>query len=251
MGEGRWTRDEFLVTLDLYLNGEGFVEDEQDDNVKEVASVIDRSNGSVALRLANYRHLDPNSTQGMENTGEKCREIWEEFYGNEEELTMASQAARERLEGEKTSETESEIKGVDTGEGTSQSKVRYGQKDFRKMVRERYNDECIICGIDEPGLLQAGHVLSWSTYEEGRGNPENGLLLCYNHHRAFDLGMFTISKSMKITVRPDFRPDSEILERSIIGRDGDKLEIENPPDKDLLEQHNTGDVYWYNADGSD
>lgn len=97
MGSGNWSRDEFLVTLNLYLNEEDVMEDESDPQVRETAGLIGRSPGAVALRLANYRSLDPDGTKGMENTGEPCQEIWYEFYGSEDELAEEAAKARERL----------------------------------------------------------------------------------------------------------------------------------------------------------
>ena len=98
MGDGTWSRDEFLVTLDLYLNGDDVMEDESDPQVQNIANLIGRTPGSVALRLANYRHLDPSGTKGMENTGEACQEIWEEFYNNKKELAEEAARARDRFE---------------------------------------------------------------------------------------------------------------------------------------------------------
>lgn len=253
MSPDRWNRDEFLVTLDLYLNQEGFIEDENDPRIKRTASLINRSPGSVALRLANYRHLDPRSTKGMENTGEHCREIWEEFYGNEEELHREAELARQRLSDESSSENipNNEPTNVDTGEVKRTIKARKGQRDFRKVVREQYEDSCLLCDISEPGLLQASHILDWSDFEDERGNPQNGLLLCYTHHRAFDLSLFTISPNYELIVRPDLNPESSFLKNTLINRDGEKIEFPGEkPASHVLEEHNQKQVYWRSSNRS-
>jgi len=108
---------------------------------------------------------------------------------------------------------------VRTGETTTTTTQRLGQSDFRKAVRDRYDDTCAFCDVDEPGLLQAGHILDWSKFEDLRGDPANGLLLCYTHHRAFDLNMFTLSDDCTVKVRPGIDTDSEFLDQTILSQE--------------------------------
>jgi len=223
----RWSRDEFIVTLDAYFNKHGYIGDKDDSRVQELASIIGRSPESVVSRLGNYMHLDPNGEEGMAGTGEPCRQIWEEYYGNEDELGYEAGKARNRLESPSGGGRpyDSAMRKAETWEGETITKVRQGQADFRSLVREKYEDSCILCSISDPGLLQASHILDWSEFEELRGDPANGLLLCYNHHRAFDLNMFTISPDYRITVRPGFNPSSEFLKQTITEREGEVIEF--------------------------
>jgi putative restriction endonuclease len=231
MGSGTWTRDEHLVALDLYLNYPDVVEDSNDRQVKDVADLIGRSANAVALRLGNYRHLDPESTKGLENVSQDCREIWADYYGNEDELAYEAERARERLQEDTSTDdqgTETES-GIETGETTISGTARQGQRDFRAVIQERYDGECIICGLSQSGLLQAGHILPWSEEPELRSDPSNGLLLCYNHHRAFDLGMFTLTADHEVLVRDDMAETDighEILSRSPIVFEGSSPSIE-------------------------
>ena len=240
-----WTWDEFLVTLDLYLNQNDFIENQNDSKIQETATLIGRSPGAIARRLANYRHLDPAGTKGLENTGKSCREIWVEFYGNQGELAREADAARKRLS-EKEHERLPDGRPIGTDEDVAEQLVRRGQERFREAVKERYETTCILCDIREPGLLQAGHIISWSENEDLRGEPENGLLLCYNHHKAFDVGMFTISAEYKLVVRPGFSPESEYLRTTIVDRAGEKIKFPGqPPNSDYLNQRNQKNVYWW------
>jgi hypothetical protein len=248
MSGGRWSRDEFLVTLDLYLNTKQIRADKSDPAVKNAADLLGRTPGSIALRIANYTHLDPSGTQGMENTGAACREIWEEFYGNEEELHREAKAARERLSDAEESEepTVQDQAVAKTGEASTERKSRRGQHDFRQLVRDRYGDTCLLCDVSDPGLLQAGHILDWSEYEDSRGDPANGILLCYTHHRAFDLGLFTISPEYEIAVRPEYNPESEFLRRTLLEKEGTILDFPTEgPDTEYLAKHNENGVYWW------
>lgn len=62
---------------------------------------------------------------------------------------------------------------------------------FREVVRSAYRDTCAFCGLrapGHPGLSQAGvdaaHILPWGSFD--LDVPQNGLVLCKQHHWAFD-----------------------------------------------------------------
>jgi putative restriction endonuclease len=241
-----WTRDEYLVTLDLYLNDPDVVADKQDPTVEEAARLIGRTPDAVAMRLANYRHLDPQSTQGLSHVNQDCQQIWEEYYRHEEELAREAEQARARLrESDDTAERDppgSDTR-VDTDETSSEGATRIGQNDFRSVIRSRYQDQCLLCDVSNPGLLQAGHILGWSEFEAARGDPGNGLLLCYTHHRAFDLGMFTLSKDYEVVLSPDFAPEGDFLQRTLT--DGSDLDFPGePPSQEYLRRHNERLPWW-------
>lgn len=246
MSGNTWSRDEYLVTLDLYLNKDNIVEDQTDPDVQDIADLIDRTPGAVALRLANYRHLDPRSTEGMSHVSKGCREIWEEYYRNEEELEHEAELAKQRLresgESPKGGGREGETE-VGVGETEISGTGRTGQGDFRSVIRSRYDDECLLCDVSTPGLLQASHILDWSEFEDLRGEPDNGMLLCYTHHRAFDLGIFTISGSYEVEVRPGFSDDGTFLERTLF--DQEQLHFSrSPPSEEYLSRHNERLDWW-------
>lgn len=85
--------------------------------------------------------------------------------------------------------------------------------------------------------------MPWSEFEEVRGDPDNGLLLCYTHHRAFDLGMFTISESHEVVVRPGLSDLGGFLEETLC--ETDSLELpEDSPAKEYLRQRNERLEWW-------
>lgn len=253
MSGERWTRDEYIVTLDLYLNYPDLVEDESDPQIREVASLIGRTPGSVALRLANYRYLDPANTEGMSHVGKACKQIWEEYHNNERELAReASNLKKQLADTTKTSPERSESSENDSqieiGESTALDTARHGQSDFRSILLERYANQCLVCDVQEPGLLIAGHILPWAEFDDERSDPANGILLCYTHHEAFDLGMFTLSKEYECIPRPDFEPTSEFLRRTIWERRGARIEFPHePPSREHLKRHNDR-LYWWPVD---
>lgn len=245
MSGERWSRDENIVALDLYLNREAVRA--SDSQVEEVAGLTGRSPLSIQAKIANYRSVNPRDTaKGLTQISKAGERVWEEFYGREEELQREAEMARRRLfseESEAQPENSSkEPSGeVDTGEASAEAKARIGQQDFRAGVTDRYGGRCVMCGVDRPGLLVAAHILDWSENEELRGDPANGLLLCTLHHRAFDLGLFTLTEDYEILVNPEFDPTSEFLQRTIVEREGEILEFpEEPPSPEYLAEWNAG-----------
>jgi predicted restriction endonuclease len=68
--------------------------------------------------------------------------------------------------------------------------TRPNQLRFKFQVFQRYGAECAICGLDVREVLEAAHIIP-DEYD-GPDDPRNGLVLCRNHHRAYDCGLFLI-----------------------------------------------------------
>lgn len=69
-------------------------------------------------------------------------------------------------------------------------RARPNQQRFRLAVFKRYGTTCALCNVDAPELLTAAHIVP--VERRGSDDPRNGLVLCWNHHRAFDLGFIRI-----------------------------------------------------------
>src|SRR5262249_19206729 len=53
-----------------------------------------------------------------------------------------------------------------------------------------YGPTCAVCGQSVLDLLDAAHI--GTKKDKGCDDPRNGLVLCANHHRAFDAGWFAV-----------------------------------------------------------
>lgn len=67
-------------------------------------------------------------------------------------------------------------------------KSRPGQPRFKFHVFKRYGPYCAVCDNNVPELLQAAHIIPKKN--NGSDDPRNGLVLCGNHHLAYDSGLF-------------------------------------------------------------
>lgn len=67
---------------------------------------------------------------------------------------------------------------------------------FRKTLLRAYDGRCAFCGLTFEDALEAAHIVPWSNASPAqRLSPSNGILLCSTHHKLFDAGMMTLSKS--------------------------------------------------------
>ena len=78
--------------------------------------------------------------------------------------------------------------------------TRPGQQKFKFNVFKRYGSRCAVCDIIHKELLEAAHIVPRSVH--GSNDARNGLVLCYLHHRAFDVGLFTFEPN---TLRIGYR----------------------------------------------
>lgn len=70
---------------------------------------------------------------------------------------------------------------------------------FRKALLRVYEGHCAFCGLTFEDALEASHIISWANASaQQRLDPTNGILLCSTHHKLFDAGSMTVSKSGKI-----------------------------------------------------
>jgi hypothetical protein len=58
-------------------------------------------------------------------------------------------------------------------------------------VLKRYGSKCAVCSIKIDNLLSASHIIPVGE-KGGSDDVRNGLILCHNHHRAFDDFLFSI-----------------------------------------------------------
>jgi putative restriction endonuclease len=85
---------------------------------------------------------------------------------------------------------------------TREVKQRLHQQRFRYLVIAAYREQCAMCRLRHPELLDAAHILP---DRDERGNPEipNGLSLCRIHHRAYDVNILGVDPDYVIHLRRD------------------------------------------------
>lgn len=87
---------------------------------------------------------------------------------------------------------------------TTSSIARGGQAQFRFRVFQRYGPVCAVCQMALPDLLESVHIRP--VEYSGSDDPRNGLVLCSNHHKAFDAGLFRIAPQTLTITAPSGGP---------------------------------------------
>jgi putative restriction endonuclease len=84
---------------------------------------------------------------------------------------------------------------------SSSPKHNSNQPLFKFRVLQRYGPKCAVCSVDRKEMLRATHLRPVTN--DGSDDPRNGLILCANHHLAFNANLFAFDNStLKVVFRP-------------------------------------------------
>jgi putative restriction endonuclease len=223
----RWSRDELLVTLNLYHKLTFGQLHARQPAIVALAEKLGRGSNSVAMKLCNFASLDPalklRGIKGLEGASALDREIWNEFHANLNEAVPVSEEALRKLFGaDETSELEILTReGVrvrkrpPTGptEAAATVKQRRGQEYFREAVLNNFAGRCGVTGLPVRDLLVASHILPWGTHPAERLNVRNGLCLSRLHDAAFDRGLISFDDRLRLLLSP--RLKAELSHRAV------------------------------------
>lgn len=212
-----WKRDELLLALELYLDkGQLGPEDEDVIALSQLLNQLPihkdrpdaarfRNPNGVALKLANFRHLDPNDpAKGMSSGGSGDRQVWEDYSKNVAELKKITSTIRDAAKGESPipMHHEEDEEGVSEGavayrlhrqRERNASKVRDKK---RKVLADENCLKCEVCGFDfhqtygELGkeFIECHHRTPISEPNRGNTKLSDLALVCANCHRMLHRG---------------------------------------------------------------
>ena len=247
----KWNRSETILAFDLYCKTPYAKISKSNPEIIELAQLLGRTPSSVGLKMANLAACDPEvikkNLHGMSNGSKLDKEIFEEFSADWEALAFEAQkilASYKHIDYHCLN-PELHIEQLPAGEyREQQSKIIIGQYFFRKTVLNAYGNRCCVTGLSVPQLLIASHIKPWkdSDAKTERTNPSNGLCLNAFYDKAFDQGLITVDKNLRIiTSRKLFASEMDDSTREWV-KTYDKKEIILPdkfiPAKEFLEYHN-------------
>lgn len=244
-----WSREEFILSLNLYLKLPFGKLDARTPEVIHLANLLGRTPGSISMRLNNFASVDPyhqnRGIKGLDGGKDQVKPFWDEFINSKEDLLFESEkilAEKEKTSiNDKFSETLSGTEGLQGVDKIREVKTRINQNVFRQIVMANYDFKCAITGIDIPDLLLASHIVPWSKNEEERLNPENGICLSPLYDRAYDKGYIGINENFEILLSPFLKKKikSEYHSKHFSVIDGAKITMPKKyyPRKDFLAFH--------------
>lgn len=211
-----WTRDELVLALYLYCQIPFSKTKASNPEVVRLASLIGRTPASVARKLGNFGAFDPllkdQGIEGLAHYSKMDSQIWHEFYQRWDGLVLEAQGLLSQSTADAVEVPEDVIntapiisRAWTETEREAVVLVRLCQSFFRRSVLSSYDYRCCICSLDLQTLLVASHIVPWATNIEYRSDPENGLCLCTLHDRAFDRGLLSLSRDLRIVVSEEIR----------------------------------------------
>ncbi len=244
-----WSREELVLAFNLYVQIPFGQISKSNLKVIELARLLGRTPGSVAMRLANFVACDPfhqnRGVTGLKGGIKQCQPIWDEFAKDRAALLYESESILARWQGlaltEKFRDVLGDLQGVQGKTKDRLVKVRVNQNLFRAMVLANYSNHCAISGIDIPDLLLASHIVPWADSPQERLNPENGICLSALYDRAFDKGLIGIKENYEVVLSQELKQknDNAYFRSYFMPIDGLKLHLPQKylPRKEFLQYH--------------
>ncbi len=248
MPQNKWSRDELVVTFNLYCRTPFGRLHKNNADVIKLAQAIDRSSSAVAWKLVNFASLDPSITEtgrvGATHGSKGDLEVWEEFSKDWDRLAVESEMLLAQIEGSPLPSVLTPEEAVTLPEGKVREaivKVRIGQSFFRASVLAAYDFRCCISGLAVPELLNASHIVPWSKDAAQRTNPSNGLCLNAVLDRAYDRGLLTVLPDLRVRLSGTLtaKAGDEAVMPLLMQYDGAKITLPQrfAPDPALLQWH--------------
>lgn len=247
----KWTENELSIALALYCKMPFGQFHQGNPFIQKVASLMDRTPSSLAMKLCNLASLDPAITEsgraGLKGASRLDRKIWEKFSNDTENWMPKLESDLETLMSSMPNSFATGFTGVEEPPDFSAENMhhwsisREGQNLFRAAVLSAYQWRCCITGVAEPRLLIAGHICPWSQDKRNRLNPRNGLCLSALMDRAFDSGLITLSKDLLLVLSPELErsQSNDHIREAFYSREGKPISLAEKfaPDPELLAWH--------------
>lgn len=243
----KWSREQLKLAFHLYCQLPFGKLHSGNPEIIELAAVIGRTPGALAMKLVNFASLDPaiieSGRVGLSGASRLDREIWSEFSANWDSLALECARIREEL-GVALAGDDSDGSLVledytgETRKVITEQRIR--QSFFRRAVLSSYGRRCCMSGVDDSQLLVASHIVPWSKDKPNRLNPSNGLCLSAIHDRAFDNGLISVSSDYHVLVSARLLESNNEFTTATFGSlVGKKIDLPDRfrPDKELLARH--------------
>jgi|ERR1039458_2037729 putative restriction endonuclease len=250
----KWTREHFLIALNLYCTLPFGRFHNTNPLIIEVASKMGRTPDSLEMQLNNFASVDPvqkaRGIRGLPGISKNAIAMWNEYFANFSTLGPESeQLLHDLFTKDQTKEVDflqrdkvQLVAPIGPTETQATVKVRRGQHFFRQAILSAYDIRCCISGINVPRLLVASHIKPWGKFPDDRLNPRNGLCLSTLHDAAFDDGLITLDEKLSVVLSKrlkSFFPQTT-LEQNFVPFENKPIRLPDKlaePDPEFLRYH--------------
>ena len=214
-----WSRDELILTLELYLSRRDRLPDENDPEVVDLSAVLRRmagpagerfknfrSTSAVAMKLANIQSIDPTYTltgkKGLPGGGRGDGAVWNDFAERPVELRQTALAIRAVVDGGYVldrSESDSDEGEDEAQEGRILAQIHKRRERSKKLIARKKKSvlkqtgklACEGCGFEfkaygsrGEGFIEVHHTRPVHQLRTGDTTHLDDLaMLCANCHR--------------------------------------------------------------------
>lgn len=248
-----WTREQVLIALNLYCQLPFGKLHQGNPLIIEIAKLLGRTPGSLAMKLTNIASLDPAITEsgrkGLSGSSSVDKAVWAEFQTNpdaigyESQLLMDTLVKQDQAIDSLSSDAEADdvLPNFFAENTTAKVQVRVRQSFFRKAILSSYEGRCCMTGLSDPRLLVASHIVPWAKDEKNRLNPANGLCLSSLHDKAYDRGLITVTPDFVVKVSPQLKAQetNQFAMDYLIGLEGKQIVLPRKfsPLREFLDYH--------------
>lgn len=259
MAAKKWTDEERYAALKLYFELEFGQFHSKNPSVIQLAELLGRTPGSIAMKLGNFASLDPTlDRKGFTNVSAADRALMVRFHNQPQRVVDEMERAADHLEYHAAQQTSSvevdhdrpglmdsastfDISGRPTIVRRERNE-RLNQGFFRRAVISGYRFQCCVCRLTMIRMLEAAHIKPHKDDETCRLRPDNGLSLCRNHHKAFDEGYWTLNSQFQIELDPRIHrlaTRDQAIGDMLVAFDGKKIHqpFRYLPSADFIEWH--------------
>ena len=248
MAGEKWTREQTIIALSVYCKIPFNKASNNNPEIVEAAKLIGRSPSSVKMKVGNFGSFDPElkakGIVGLSNTSKLDEIIWNEYCDDWEKLAYDSEQIKATLSHQTIEETY-DIDISEIPEGKERERVvkqRINQAFFRNAVLSSYNNKCCITNLSCIELIEACHIVDWSTDVKNRLNPSNGICLNVLFHKAYDKNYIGISPDYEVFVSDKFldeNKEQDYIKNFFLHFHKTKIQMPDKflPNKELLDLH--------------
>jgi putative restriction endonuclease len=241
-----WSPQELLIAFRLYCRTPFGKLHRANPEIVKLAQALRRTPSALAMKACNFASLDPTlkarNIRALSNVSRADRALWSRFEQDPEAVALEAETAYAQATGYEVASLGIEL---ETPPGPSEIerlvRVRRLQGFFRDAVLISYENRCALSGMDVPELLNASHIIPWSTDDQRRADPRNGIALNVLYDRAFDRGLITFDEDLRVVLSKRlFRADAPPLHRhALLDLEGRKLQrpARFAPDPEALAFH--------------
>jgi hypothetical protein len=170
MSRRLWTREEFILVMNLYTKIRYGQFNYRNDEVIKLAKLIDKTPGAVAYKLVHLSSQDPyhknRGIKGLANPGKNAIEIYRDFQENWDEMLYQSEVLlakynNKTIEQEYSGWKDADIEVLKEKKGLDKErlvKTRVNQSLFRRIITNNYSNSCAVCKLNIHNLLVASHI---------------------------------------------------------------------------------------------